>query len=147
VKKFAFRLQHVLNLREQEEELVKLHLGQASRKVEEIDLQIFLTIEQEREALGQYRNPKDMHVAQNFMIRMQKERKTLHVRRIEAEKIRQEIIVQYTIARQKAEVLRKLREKHFGQWRVDYLEQQDVQADDMAAARRLLQIRTRMGVS
>lgn len=142
MKHFAFRMQHLLNLREQEEELVKLRLGQASRRVEELDLAIADTHTREREALGQYRNPADMQVAQMFMIRMQQERKRLAKRREEAEQQRLVIVEEYKLARQKAEVLRKLRGKQYDVWRMDWLEQQDAQSDDLGAARRILQMKS-----
>jgi len=141
MKRFSFRLQHVQNLREQEEELWKLKLGQAARKVEELDLSIEKTHEGERQGLREYHNPLHMHAAQLYMLRMKADRVRFQKEREAAEKIRLAILVDYTKARQKAEVLRKVREKQKLEWKHAYLEYEDANMDDMASARRILQTR------
>lgn len=138
MKKFTYRLQKVLNLREQEESLAKLNLGQATKKVEEIDQGIQETHQEERSALDHVRDPREMFSAQNYILRMQAHRKKLQLDRVQAEKKRLEVLLAFTKARQKAEVLRKLREKHHDEWRRDMIVYEDAQADDLSSARLIL---------
>jgi len=138
MKRFSFRLQNVLNLREQEEQLWKLKLGQAAQKVAEIDEGITRTKKEERRGLDEYRDPRAMYSAQLYMLRMKAEREKLVVERVKAEEKRLEVLADYTGARQKSEVLRKLRTHHMDDWRKAYLETQDVEADDLNSSRRTL---------
>jgi hypothetical protein len=139
MKRFQFRLQQVMNLREQEEELWKLKLAQAARIVSEIDLSIEQTITEEQIALTRYRDPTAMFAAQFYMLKMKADRERYRRDRETAEEKRLAILQDYIVVRQKAEVLRKLHGRHQDAWGKKNMEDQDAQNDDFVASRRILQ--------
>lgn len=134
MKAFHFRLNHLLGLRQQEEELGKLKLGQASRICEEIRLSLDeVRLQQVRSA--QAGSTADFMVRQAWLHRLTRERQTLEQQAREAEARRQVVLGEYVESRKKAEVLRKLKERHFAEYRSEALREQEAVQDDLVQSR------------
>jgi flagellar FliJ protein len=135
MKRFRFRLQHLLRLREQTEEMAKLALGQATRRVDEIRL----GIQGAHAELASLRiGAFDVHALQArdaYQRRLAQRIARLEGELVGAEEARQKALTEYNHRRQEAEILRKLRERQWEEFRADMLRQEDANLDDMVAAR------------
>jgi flagellar export protein FliJ len=135
VKRFTYRLQHLLRLREQQEEMAKLALGQATRRCDEIKLGI---ANAQIELAGLVISVFDLMMLQArdaYQRRLQQRIKKLETDLVTAEEARQVAIRHYNHCRQEAEILRKMRHKQWDEFRRDLLHQEDANLDDMVAAR------------
>jgi hypothetical protein len=90
--------------------------------------------------LAEYHDVSVMFFAQQYILRMQAERRRLTMARIKAEEQRMQMLGEYIQAKQMAEVLRRLRNRHESIWKKEYLEQQDAIADDLSASGRLVHL-------
>jgi flagellar FliJ protein len=135
MKRFSFRLRHLLRLREQTEELAKLALGQATRRVDEIRLGIRNAHE---ELSGLRIGAFDIHALQArdaYQRRLRQRIERLEGELVGAEEARQKAMHEYNHRRQEAEILRKLRERQWEEFRADMVRLEDASLDDMVAAR------------
>jgi len=134
MKAFQFRLKHILNLREQTEELQKLKLGQASRVCEELR-QAIQNIRVQQSATNTLCNLDYLKHRQAWMNRLHKERAQLEVQEEEAQEKRKALILDYVQARQQAEILRNLREKKQEEFQKSYIQTLDMEMDDLVQSR------------
>jgi flagellar FliJ protein len=135
VKRFRFRLGHVLRLREQTEEMAKLALGQATRRRDEIQLGIQTA---QHELAGLRISAFDIVALQArdaYQRRLRQRIQRLEQDLEKAEEARQKALKEYNHRRQEAEILRKLRERQWEEFRADMLRQEDANLDDIVAAR------------
>lgn len=137
MKAFRFRLQHLLGLREQEEELLKLRLGKATRTCDEIRISLDEVRTEQVRSHGGGGTTADFLVRQAWLSRLSRDRKDLEGKAADAEARRLEVMAEYVTGRQHAEVLRKLREKNHGEWRKAQVREQDALQDDLVQARLL----------
>lgn len=137
MKRFRFRLDRLLHLRQKQEELVKLRLGQASRLVEEIQQGIDQVRSQQVETRI-FDSLATLHYHQAWMSRLGKNRRELEERRELARAQREEILVEFRHARQKAEVLRRLEDKARADYRLENIRVMDAESDDMVQSRLLM---------
>lgn len=137
MKRFQFRLSHLLGLREQQESLAKLKVGQAARRCDELRLEIEDIQRRQRETgyTGGF-DPAALFVRQAYLTRLKHKREELGVKLQEAEKVRLRLLEAYVVARQHAEVLRKLKGKRLDEHRLDMLHQEDANLDDLVLSRR-----------
>lgn len=135
MKRFRFRLGHVLRLREQTEEMAKLALGQATRRRDEIQLGIQTA---QHELAGLRISAFDIVALQArdaYQRRLRQRIQRLEQDLEKAEEARQKALKEYNHRRQEAEILRKLRERQWEEFRADMLRQEDANLDDIVAAR------------
>ena len=136
MKRFQFRLSHLLGLREQQEGLAKLKVGQASRRCDELRLQIGEVQRAQRETGYGSFDPAALFVRQAYLTRLKAKREELGVKLVQAEELRLRELAAYTAARQHAEVLRKLKARRWDEHRLDNQRQEDANLDDIVLSRR-----------
>lgn len=135
MKRFQFRLQHVLRLREQTEELAKLALGQATRRCDEIRLGIRRAHDELSGLRIQAFDIFALQARDAYQRRLRQRIGQLEQDLVGAEEARQKALKEYNHRRQEAEILRKLRERQWAEFRADQIRQDDANQDDMVAAR------------
>ena len=135
MKRFHFRLEHVLRIREGAEEAAKLELGRISRKCDELRIQIeAIGLEQRSTGWGKM-DPSALFARQAYLTRLKQDRTKAEKKLATAEVERRAALAVYTKTRQEAEVLRNLREKQFEQYRIENLRQEDALLDDIVQSR------------
>ena len=137
MKRFQFRLGHLLGLREQEESLAKLNVGQAARRCDELRLEIEDVQRRQRETgyTGGF-DPAALFVRQAYLTRLKHKREELGTKLVSANDFRLTQLAIYVAARQHAEVLRKLKEKRLDEHLMDMQRQDDANSDDIVLSRR-----------
>lgn len=135
MKRFQFRLGHLLGLREQQESLAKLRVGQAARRCDEIRLEIAEIQRNQRETSYGSFDPATLFMRQAYLTRLKLKREELGLSLIKAEEIRLKELAAYTVARQHAEVLRKLKDRKWAEHRLDMVRQEDANLDDIVLSR------------
>jgi len=136
MKRFQFRLGHLLGLREQQESLAKLQVGQAARRCDEIRLQISDIQRNQRETgFNGFFDPAALYMRQAYLTRLKLKREQLGKDLVVAEKVRLEQLAIYIAARQHAEVLRKLKTRRLDEHRLDTQRLEDANLDDIVLAK------------
>lgn len=136
MKRFRFRLENLLGLREQQERLAKLKLGQAARRCEEIRLEIQrIQADQRSTGFAGLFDPAALYARQAYLTRLKLRRERLDVDLEAAEAVRRRELDAYTAAMRHAEVLRKLRERGYAEYRLDTMRQEDANLDDIVLSR------------
>ncbi len=134
MKRYHFRLAKLLSLREQEEELVKLRLGQAARRLEEIQQSIEAIRQQQKVRPSQF-DLLQMQMRQAWLSRLARDKQVLEHARVKANEKREQVLAEFVAARQKAEVLRKLEQRGLDQHKRDAIQEADLSIDDMVQSR------------
>ncbi len=134
MKKFDFRLRHLLRLREQQEEMAKLSLGQATRRCDEIKLGIQHSQAELSTLAIEAFDTVALLARDAYQRRLQGRIKKLEGDLIAAEAARQKALAHYRHCLQEAEILRKLRERQYQEYRQEMLHLEDANLDDMVAS-------------
>jgi flagellar export protein FliJ len=135
MKRFTFRLGRLLRLREQQEELAKLQLGQATRVCDEIKLGIANAHNELAELRISAFDVFALQARDAYQRRLHQRITRLETELVGAEEKRKQALGLFQKARQAAEILRKLRERQWAEHRKDILAIEDANLDDMVAAR------------
>lgn len=138
MKRFHFRLEHVLRIREGAEESAKLDLGKATRRCDELKIEIERISVEQRTTKWQSMDAAVIFARQAYLTRLKQDRTKNEHALAKADEARFEALAVYTKARQEAEILRKLREKQFAQYRLENMRQEDAMLDDIVQSRLIL---------
>ncbi|UTC65870.1 MULTISPECIES: flagellar export protein FliJ [unclassified Treponema] len=137
MKRFEFRLEKLLNLREFYEHQAEIELAHAIARKEHIDLEL-KQIAQLKIKTGTEFNPStaeiditELHAAQNYVILLDKKRDELLEKLIFAEQLIEEKRKTYIEAASKRKVISKLKEKKRELWEKENIKSEEKYIDDI----------------
>jgi len=141
MKKFAFSMQKILDLRIFEQRQAEMELGKANAEVARIQGELESIAKRKVSTIKNFDTNTDFLVQAEiqsffFMLEQKKEKflEELATAQIAADEKR-EVVRQ---AMQKVKVLEKLKENKFRQWKKDSLKAEELAADDIVTARKNL---------
>ena len=141
MKKFAFSMQKILDLRIFEQRQAEMELGKANAEVARIQGELESIAKRKVSTIKNFDTNTDFLIQAEiqsffFMLEQKKEKflEELATAQIAADEKR-EIVRQ---AMQKVKVLEKLKENKFRQWKKDSLKAEELAADDIVTARKNL---------
>ncbi|WP_296031276.1 flagellar export protein FliJ [uncultured Treponema sp.] len=141
MKKFAFSMQKILDLRIFEQRQAEMELGKANAEVARIQGELESIARRKVSTIKKFDTNTDFLVQAEiqsffFMLEQKKEKflEELATAQIAADEKR-EVVRQ---AMQKVKVLEKLKENKFRQWKKDSLKAEELAADDIVTARKNL---------
>ncbi|WP_296013797.1 flagellar export protein FliJ [uncultured Treponema sp.] len=141
MKKFAFSMQKILDLRIFEQRQAEMELGKANAEVSRIQGELESIARRKVSTIKNFDTNTDFLVQAEiqsffFMLEQKKEKflEELATAQIAADEKR-EVVRQ---AMQKVKVLEKLKENKFRQWKKDSLKAEELAADDIVTARKNL---------
>lgn len=141
MKKFAFSMQKILDLRIFEQRQAEMELGKANAEVSRIQGELESIARRKVSTIKNFDTNTDFLVQAEiqsffFMLEQKKEKflEELATAQIAADEKR-EVVRQ---AMQKVKVLEKLKENKFRQWKKDNLKAEELAADDIVTARKNL---------
>lgn len=141
MKKFAFSMQKILDLRIFEQRQAEMELGKANAEVARIQGELESIARRKVSTIKNFDTNTDFLVQAEiqsffFMLEQKKEKflEELATAQIAADEKR-EVVRQ---AMQKVKVLEKLKENKFRQWKKDSLKAEELAADDIVTARKNL---------
>ena len=141
MKKFAFSMQKILDLRIFEQRQAEMELGKANAEVARIQGELESIAKRKVSTIKKFDTNTDFLVQAEiqsffFMLEQKKEKflEELATAQIAADEKR-EVVRQ---AMQKVKVLEKLKENKFRQWKKDSLKAEELAADDIVTARKNL---------
>lgn len=141
MKKFAFSMQKILDLRIFEQRQAEMELGKANAEVARIQGELESIAKRKVSTIKNFDTNTDFLVRAEiqsffFMLEQKKEKflEELATAQIAADEKR-EVVRQ---AMQKVKVLEKLKENKFRQWKKDSLKAEELAADDIVTARKNL---------
>jgi flagellar export protein FliJ len=124
--RFHFRLQSILELRRKQADEKRLVLGAASQRCSAIEREIARRRDQRRlllsdtHTVGREGSLEERRIVEAYALRLEGEARTFETELVAAEKEREAAAEAYRLARQKADVLERLRTRREG----TYIEQQ-----------------------
>ena len=137
MKRFEFRLEKLLNLREFYEHQAEIELAQAIAHKDYIDIQL-KQIAKLKVKTGSEFNPDsdkiditDLHNAQNYIILLDKKKDDLLEKLVIAEQIIEEKRKIYIEAASKRKVISKLKEKKRALWEKENIKAEETYIDDI----------------
>ena len=137
MKRFEFRLEKLLNLREFYEHQSEIELAQAIAHKDYIDIQL-QQIAKLKVKTGTEFNPEsdkiditDLHNAQNYIILLDKKKDDLLEKLVIAEQIIEEKRKIYIEAASKRKVISKLKEKKRALWEKENIKAEETYIDDI----------------
>ena len=135
MKRFSFRLQKVLNLREHNENEAKIELGRAVGVLAELENNLFtLGREQARAAVEQFTSGNSAYQMQQYMfylMRLENTKEQLLIKAAEAELKVEEAREVFIEASRERKVLDKLKEKRQKEYRKYVLAEETKAMDDV----------------
>ncbi len=141
MKKFAFSMQKILDLRIFEQRQAEMELGKANAEVARIQGELESIAKRKISTIKNFDTNTDFLIQAEiqsffFMLEQKKEKflEELATAQIAADEKR-EVVRQ---AMQKVKVLEKLKENKFRQWKKDSLKAEELAADDIVTARKNL---------
>ncbi|WP_288567553.1 flagellar export protein FliJ [uncultured Treponema sp.] len=141
MKKFAFSMQKILDLRIFEQRQAEMELGKANAEVARIQGELESIAKRKVSTIKNFDTNTDFLIQAEiqsffFMLEQKKEKflEELATAQIAADEKR-EVVRQ---AMQKVKVLEKLKENKFRQWKKDSLKAEELAADDIVTARKNL---------
>lgn len=141
MKKFAFSMQKILDLRIFEQRQAEMELGKANAEVARIQGELESIAKRKVSTIKNFDTNTDFLIQAEiqsffFMLEQKKEKflEELATAKIAADEKR-EVVRQ---AMQKVKVLEKLKENKFRQWKKDNLKAEELAADDIVTARKNL---------
>ena len=141
MKKFAFSMQKILDLRIFEQRQAEMELGKANAEVARIQGELESIAKRKVSTIKNFDTNTDFLIQAEiqsffFMLEQKKEKflEELATAQIAADEKR-EVVLQ---AMQKVKVLEKLKENKFRQWKKDNLKAEELAADDIVTARKNL---------
>ncbi len=141
MKKFAFSMQKILDLRIFEQRQAEMELGKANAEIARIQGELESIARRKVSTIKNFDTNTDFVVQAEiqsffFMLEQKKEKflEELATAQIAADEKR-EVVRQ---AMQKVKVLEKLKENKFRQWKKDSLKAEELAADDIVTARKNL---------
>lgn len=141
MKKFAFSMQKILDLRIFEQRQAEMELGKANAEVARIQGELESIAKRKVSTIKNFDTNTDFLIQVEiqsffFMLEQKKEKflEELATAQIAADEKR-EVVRQ---AMQKVKVLEKLKENKFRQWKKDNLKAEELAADDIVTARKNL---------
>ncbi|MEE0353571.1 flagellar export protein FliJ [uncultured Treponema sp.] len=141
MKKFAFSMQKILDLRIFEQRQAEMELGKANAEVARIQGELESIAKRKVSTIKNFDTNTDFLIQAEiqsffFMLEQKKEKflEELATAQIAADEKR-EVVRQ---AMQKVKVLEKLKENKFRQWKKDNLKAEELAADDIVTARKNL---------
>ena len=141
MKKFAFSMQKILDLRIFEQRQAEMELGKANAEVARIQGELESIAKRKVSTIKNFDTNTDFLIQAEiqsffFMLEQKKEKflEELDTAQI-AEDEKREVVRQ---AMQKVKVLEKLKENKFRQWKKDNLKAEELAADDIVTARKNL---------
>jgi len=139
MKKFAFNLEKILQIREFKEEECKLALGQAISALNKIESEIKITALMKHNAMNE--RFKDSAAAQSwdvYILRLEQEAQKLTEQAAKAELVVEEKRAVYLEASKDLKAIEKLKEKQERKYRKEMLDAQMNEVDDITAARQMI---------
>lgn len=137
MKRFNFRLQKVLEVRETAEERAKQTFGHAQQAL--LGGQATLTemkASRNRTASAPCGTFQDRVTLEGVLARMTMAERHFQIQLNDLERDAHQALVRYTAARQEAEILRKLRENALEVWRLESERKEQADLDEWATQRR-----------
>ena len=141
MKKFAFSMQKILDLRMFEQRQAEIELGKANAEVARIQGELESIAKRKVSTIKNFDTNTDFLVQAEiqsffFMLEQKKEKflEELATAQIAADEKREVV----RNAMQKVKVLEKLKENKFRQWKKDNLKAEELAADDIVTARKNL---------
>jgi len=136
MKRFTFKLQKILKLREFREEECKIELGLAISNLNMIENEIKETaVKRYNAASRRFADLNEIGVWENYILRLDQEKEHLMERAAKAEIIVEEKRAQYLEASKDLKALEKLKEKREKEYRKEAADYQMKEIDDLTAAR------------
>ncbi len=136
MKRFNFKLEKLLNLREFYEKQAQLDLARAISEKEAIDLRLktiaSLKVESNKKITNTF-DVSDLHSTQNFITRLNIERDKLLEEIVFAEEKVKEMQVIYRKAMAERKAISKLKEKKLAIWKKENLKAEDEFIDDIVS--------------
>ncbi|MCL2067458.1 MAG: flagellar export protein FliJ [Treponema sp.] len=132
MKKFNFKLQKILQLRKFREDECKIELGRAVSALNEIERKMMETASTRRlAALDRFSSQADMHVWDNYILRLDQEAERLAREAAAAELVVEEKRAAYLQASREVKAIDKLREKREKEHRKEMFAAQTAELDSL----------------
>ena len=136
MKKFNFSLEKVLQLRKFSEEENKMALGLAISVLNEVENKIKETAFKHHHAASErFRDPTQMIMWNNYIIRLEQEKEALLEKAVQAEIIVEEKRSLYMEAFKELKAIEKLKEKKEKKYRKEMSEKESAEVDELFASR------------
>ncbi len=140
MKKFAFHLETLMSLREQEEEKARLHLGEITSLCNQLDMKLEVLAQERTRALHTSTGQNigtELFLQSRYTLRIDHAIEDILDQRSKAEIQREQAVLQYQAAHKNVEILHRLREKKFNEYKKLILKDEQRGIDDLAGARYL----------
>ena len=135
MKKFRFRLENALHMREQAEEDAKLGLGMAVRACEQLKMLIQNLEAESRNTGWSDMSPAQLWARQARLTKLEQLKAQAETDLEKAEAEREKALKEYNHRRQQAQIIRKLREKALAEWKRAHMQYEDALLDDLVQSR------------
>jgi len=136
MKRFAFRMEKILQIKKFEEDERKLELGQAVSILNKIENDMKITAMKRNNAIEQrFNSPQDMATWDLYILRLEQEGEKLAQKAAQAQLVVEEKRAKYVEAQKEVKAIEKLKEKRQKEYRKDMMNLQMAEVDDMTAAR------------
>jgi len=139
MRRFAFNLEKILQIRKFKEEECKLALGQAISALNKIESEINITALMKHKAVSErFKDPQATQTWDIYILRLDQEAEKLAEQAARAELVVEEKRAVYLEASKDLKAIEKLKEKQEKAYRKEMIDTQMNEVDDITAARQII---------